>query len=199
MKQKRNLIMLVFAAMFVFAACGGNSEKSSSDDSNITKQEEDAIEEMKEENEPIDIAFEFTLDGTQYKINNETVEASIIPFALYNNEDHQSLVWVVGKSVENPEVEISLEISLTEPFKNGTMQANQITLQIYKNNEDGQKKTTSYLSAKYIDVEFSSVKKEKSGEGFDTYTCECSFGGNFNSLLDDSTQVISDAAFSVKL
>lgn len=199
MKQKRNLIVLGFAAMFLFAACGGNSEKTSSDDSNITKQEEDAIEDLKEENQAVDIAFEFTLDGTQYKINNETVEASIIPFALYNNEDHQSLVWVVGKSVDNPEVEISLEISLAEPFKNGTMQANEIVIQISQNKGNGQNKTTSYLSAKYIDVEFSSVKKEKSGEGFDTYSCECSFGGNFKSLLDDSTQVISDAAFSVKL
>ncbi|MDD3687834.1 MAG: hypothetical protein PHE56_13865, partial [Bacteroidales bacterium] len=120
-------------------------------------------------------------------------------FALYNNEDHQSLVWVVGKSADNADLEISLEITLAEPFKNGTMQANEIVIQISEDKGNGQNKTTSYLSAKYIDVEFSSVKKEKSGEGFDTYTCECSFGCKFKSLLDDSTPVISDANFSVKL
>jgi len=199
MKQKRNFIVLVFAAMFLFAACGGNSENSSSEDSKITKQEENAIEDLKEENQAVDITFEFTLDGTKYQINNGTVEASIIPFALYNNEDHQSLVWVVGKSADNADLEISLEITLAEPFKNGTMQANEIVIQISEDKGNGQNKTTSYLSAKYIDVEFSSVKKEKSGEGFDTYTCECSFGCKFKSLLDDSTPVISDANFSVKL
>ena len=199
MKQKRNLIVLVFAAMFLFAACGGNSENSSSDDSNITKQEEDAIEEMKEENEPINIAFEFTLDGNQYKIDNKTVKSTIIPFALFNHEDSQSLVWVTGKSIDNPKNEISFEMTLGETLKNGTMQANEIIIKISEDKGNGQSKTTTYLSAKYIDVKFSSVKKEKSGEGFDTYSCECSFGGNFKSLLDDSTLVISDAAFSVKL
>jgi hypothetical protein len=199
MKQKRNLIVLVFAAMFLFAACGGNSENSSSDDSNITKQEENAIEDMKEDNEPIDIAFEFTLDGTQYKINNKTVKASIIPFALYNNEDRQSLVWVTGESMDNSDAEISLEITLAEPLKNGTMQASEIIIKISEDKGNGQNKTTSYLSGKYIDVEFNTVKKEKSGESFDTYSCECSFDGNFKSLLDDSTLEISDAAFSVKL
>ncbi|MDD3686685.1 MAG: hypothetical protein PHE56_07955, partial [Bacteroidales bacterium] len=61
MKQKRNFIVLVFAAMFLFAACGGNSENSSSEDSKITKQEENAIEDLKEENQAVNITFEFTL------------------------------------------------------------------------------------------------------------------------------------------
>ena len=53
-----------------------NSENKTSDDSGITKQEEEAIENLKDSNEPKSVSFEFTIDDKLYKLDESTVKSS---------------------------------------------------------------------------------------------------------------------------
>ncbi len=196
--KKINSFFAILAAAAMFAACGGNSENKTSDDSGITKQEEEAIENLKDSNEPKSVSFEFTIDDKLYKLDESTVKSTIIPFACYNKEDETSLVWVSGINAENPGEEISIEIDVPSELNNGTIEASEIIIMVSEKSHEGQSKTLVYLSGKYIPVEFSSVKTKNAGPELDSYSLDLEFSGNFKSILDDSSPEVTNAKYSIK-
>ncbi len=127
----RKVIVLIIAIMLV--QCTGNQQTNvsehipSTDDMQVLTQ---AAEPQAEYMKPKQYDLEFQLDGKTIFLNVNMLNSSIMPFAFFDEQENETVIWVRGSTAEYPNEELFLEFRIFGRIQEGTNQMQRVTLHI---------------------------------------------------------------------
>lgn len=187
--KKLNLFLIITISVVLLFGCGGSNENKTSPiaDEDITKQEKEQIQKLKNENDPESISLQFSIGNDSFELNPNNIKTTIIPLAGYYKEDKYSLIWASGACNQNSENELTLEIMIGGEIKNGTNKATEISLGVSEPG-DHTRNHIYNLRATNLNVNISGLNPVNTSMQIIRYSLNADFEGTMKSTRRDGQE-----------
>ncbi len=187
----KKLLLLLCLPLILFSCGGGQSQEAIKGVSQGEVEEfAKAAEAVANKLQPAEVELSFAAGDTEYRLDPSTVRATIIPFAYYNEEENHSLLWMVGRDINDPSIEVQLEMSVSGKLNLGSYVISEGNIRIAKESKEGEDYVKPlYYFVKNVSINVTSLEQKKLMDSVNGYSIEMNFGGKVAPVKGDAVNI----------